>query len=438
MNVKERIDLFTEHNYHCNPAAKIILKVTVSGQFQKDKFMLALNELKRVHPILNYTVQQDEDCKLFYLRTFEQGIIHTECTMKVTETDWISYVEDIEKQPFNMKVSPPLRFQILSSETDFDIILVGHHILGDGLSFTYLLDDLLEIYCNHSTSLPVKEPRLLQSLTDFPDSCTLPEEEINLIQTMNTVWEKEKKIYSQEHYEALYTGYHQYFQSNLLVGIVPKENFESFVENCKAHGIKVNTAIIMAFLHNMHTSREHVNIAVNNRRHFPFIPEKSMGNFAAMINCNLSYNSELTFWENALNADKSIQSILTDPDQCLHLMKVFATINSSVFDGMFFIGDSGLNMTDVEKLSDIMMSASTLDTFNTSNLGNVPIKASYGNYQISNIAFIAPPATKFRTNVGIVTHNGTCTISLLFKNKALEQAQMNQLMKNTIDFISTI
>lgn len=436
--MSQKLELFTEHNYHFNPASIVTCKITVMGELKKNKFLASLKELKRIHPFLSCTITQDQTGKLYYDYTNKDCNLQVEFIAKEQDDAWIQKAEDLMKIPFNLRTCTPIKFTLLYDEDHFDIVLFGHHILGDGLSYTYLLNDLLEIYCGNKKSLPIRTPRIIQSMHDFPEQCSLPADQVKVITRLKESWEKNIKHYPFEAYEALYNGYHQHAESSLIVGNIEKETFQHFVHQSKQNGVKINTALLMAFLYSMDMEQQQVSIAVNNRPLFPFVPKRSMGNYASMITHELCYDRSRSFWENAKIADVAITSILQDPKQRLHLLKLFATFHSNVFDAIFLNGDGILDLEDLGALSGFMMPNTSVDTFNTSNLGAVPIRTDYEDYQLKDFAFITSPATTFHRNVGIATMDNACTICILYKNQSVEAEEIQQLLTNTIDFVSTL
>lgn len=436
--MSQKLELFTEHNYHFNPASVVTCKITVVGELKKDKFLASLKELKRIHPFLSCTITQDETGKLYYDYTNKDCNLQTEFIPKEEEDAWIQKVEDLMKTPFNLRTCTPIKFVLLYDVDHFDIVLFGHHIIGDGLSYTYLLNDLLEIYCGNNKSLPIRTPRIIQSMNDFPGKRGIPADQVKVITRLKETWETNRKHYPFEAYEALYNGYHQHAESSLIVGTIEKETFQPFIHQCKQNGVKINTALLMAFLYGMDTEQQQVSIAVNNRPLFPFVPKRSMGNYSSMITHDLCYDKSRSFWENAKIADIAIASILKNPEKRLHLLKLFATFNSSAFDAIFFNGDGILDLQDLKALSGFMMPNTSLDTFNTSNLGAVPIRTVYEDYQIKDFAFLTSPATAYNRNIGIATMDNACTISILYKIQSVEAEEIQQLLNNTIDFLSTL
>ncbi len=83
--MKKQYEVFTEGNYYRNPGAKIGLKCTLHGEFNKEKFERSLQKLRSIHPFLTCTIKQDDLGKCTYFPT-EDAPLYIECKRKKAVT----------------------------------------------------------------------------------------------------------------------------------------------------------------------------------------------------------------------------------------------------------------------------------------------------------------------------------------------------------------
>lgn len=436
--MQNKIYLCSEQSYYSSPGANIVLKFTVCGTLHNTKFHNALTELKRIHPLLNYTIGQDSDGKLFFIKTHENTPMVPELIKRNSKDDWISITKKFQKTPFNLKEQPGIKFIVLYDQEEFDIVLVGHHVMGDGLSLLSIVKDLIDVYCNDNMSLPIHKSKIVSSISDFPKESKLSDSELALIDKLNIEWSKNRKQYSQTDYEAMFNKFHNSLDSELLIASIKPEEFRLIKRRCKSHNATINTALLVSFIYSMKKTNQQVIFAIDNRKLFTFDPGRCMGNYASSIQCNLTYDHNKNFWENVQHTDKLIRPILHDTANRLRLQNIFTTINSDIYDGLYHAGDGALSLQSVYELAELLVPNKDPDAFTSSNLGNVNIVCNNDSYIVKDMAFIIPQNAAFSCNLGIVTLNDTCTLSLIHKKSVHSHFEMKQLVHDMVQVLTPL
>ena len=134
-----------ERVFYRSPSEHLVLKATILQSYHNTKCQRALKELLRVHPRLTCTVKEDQNHNIYY-ETNQDRSIPIKYYVGTRENDWKFVVKEELKIPFLMEQDLTIRVCIVDRSNEFDLIMIMHHLLGDGLSLLYTYEDFLQIY----------------------------------------------------------------------------------------------------------------------------------------------------------------------------------------------------------------------------------------------------------------------------------------------------
>lgn len=418
-----KYEMLIERNFYQNPSVYLITKVTVIGEYNRNRLEDAILEMKRVHPIINYVLEEGDEGKVNFVRKKEAKLT-TKFFEKKNEKDWLRIANEEELIPLEFDNEPPLRFLVVFAKEDFDIVILSHHLLGDGKSIQYLMHDLLEAYCNNARDLQVQDTRMIRSIQDMPGESELPPEVVELIQDINQEWSMMRPQFTKEEYRKLFTDYHKMFGLGLIVEPVDKEKYPYIITQCKKYGVTVNSALVTAFLAASEVKgEEDVTVAVNLRDQLTFETNRCIANYSAAITPLLEYHEEETFWENVVRVHNLIRKDLDQPSKVFAILQVFSQIDSSVFDSMYYLVNGTYKGKILPNVSKVIGFSNNQGGFDFSNLGVVDIPHEMGEYTIKDYVFSADPPMVHDFKIGVATLNEQLNIAVCFKkNKISEDA----------------
>lgn len=128
---KERIWIFS-------PVNNIVIKVDIKGILLEEQLKEAVRDAVNHYDMLHQKIILDDEGNAYYQKSeiFEP-------TIKPMERDWKEVARQQEKYPFAIDKGEFIRFFYKKTETGMTLLIIAHHIAGDGISFTYFVQDIL-------------------------------------------------------------------------------------------------------------------------------------------------------------------------------------------------------------------------------------------------------------------------------------------------------
>ena len=149
------------------------LTAQISGSFSISQLQQALNLIQQRHPLLRVRIAIDETDRPWFVE--HSASIPLRVVQRQSEDHWQREVEAEIATPFDWSQAPLMRAVLIRSDRDangvelFELIVVCHHSIADGISSTYLIRDILQAISTptafgHSHSLPPSLEQLVPSL----------------------------------------------------------------------------------------------------------------------------------------------------------------------------------------------------------------------------------------------------------------------------------
>lgn len=437
--MESKYEMLIERNFYQNPSSYLVTKVTVIGNYNRNQLEDALREMERVHPIITYVVEEGEEGKVYFEKK-EEVKVPVKYYSKENKEDWLSIAREEELIPLEFGKEPPLRFLIICGKEDFDIVILSHHLLGDGKSIQYLMRDLLEAYCNGTKNLPIQETRFIREIEDMPKESELPEEVVEVIQAVNQEWSTIRRRFSREEYEKLFADYHEINGLGLVVEAYDKEKYPYLISRCKEHDVTVNSAIVTAFLSVLFKEKKQkqkVTVAVDLRDKLKFETNYCIANYSSAISQSLEYQEEKSFWRNVERTHKILKTDLSQPSKTFYLLQLFQQLDGNIFDPLYYAMNGTYRGEILLRVADLLGFDNKEQGFDLSNLGIVNINPKIGNYDIKDYVFFANPTTVYDFTVGVATLNEQLNLAICYKKNSISEEKIRLYAKEAIRLLSS-
>ncbi len=433
--MKKRYDhLLVERNFFRSTSTHLVVKGTILGEFHKSMFEYALEELRRIHPMLCCVIEVDAKSQISYVHN-KEAIFPLTYLEKSKEDHWIEIVKAEENKPFRSTEEPPIRFFVLVDKFDFDLIIIGHHILGDGLSYAYVFQDFIDIYCNKK-KLEVRETTLITSYKNLPEQSRFDRDVEEYIKYLNEEWDKERVFFSDEEYEKVYEKYHETNTVDVLTVKVENDDYHELRLQCKQNDVTINTLIFTVFLKAfqdlMELESSNVTIAMNIRNAMSFQPGRCIGNYASAFTPLLTYNNEFDIWENARHNCKVVSEYIKDAKKSHMVPQLFCQLDCSIIDALTFAASGSFMTPLIPKVVPLLSSISSGEGFGISNLGALNVDLSNSSYELTDFVYIPHATTIYNKTLGVATMNEQLMISILFKDLSIPRNTM-EAVKNYVE-----
>lgn len=310
---------------------------------------------------------------------------------------WTELVEQNEKIPFAIDRGELVRVFIIPSEDKTQIIIMAHHLAGDGKSVIYFVKDIM----NALSDIPLsyKPLTLLER--------NLPQKGLSLKAKLYARYCKYKwnnRFFAWRDYYDLHNKYWEAVSSDIQYETLSAEETQKIIEDAKQIGCSVNSCLVTLFLQK-YPKRCDVGIPVSIREG----KNEAMSNLTSGINISYKYDIKKTFAQNAAQVHKRIKKKLKRKK--LFVLQFLAQLPMTLIDAVLLSIYNSCREPFAEKTAKVMGYSGKIRDMGVTNLTVLDIPASYGNYEIKNIIFV-PPAVSYSHNIiGVSTFNGRMTIS---------------------------
>ena len=135
---KEKKFIYTEREDLFAPNIYIHFYVKVTGNPKTDDLVRAVKAAFCANESTMSKIVLEEDSSACYERMEESG-----CRVFVSEKDWKTIVIENEKQAFRIYEGEMMRVFVISSHQETGLLIMAHHLTGDGKSIAYFLEDTM-------------------------------------------------------------------------------------------------------------------------------------------------------------------------------------------------------------------------------------------------------------------------------------------------------
>ena len=281
--VTERSNLF-EPNVYITVCAEIEGKVcphklsaAVKQAFEANE--ATMSKIVLEHGFAYYEKMSVSNCKI---------------EIKNEKENWIELVNQNEKIPFVIDKGELVRAFIIPSEDKTQIIIMAHHLVGDGKSILYFVKDIM----NALSDIPLnyKPLTLLER--------NLPQKGVFVIAKLYANYCKHKwnnRFFTWQDYYNLHKKYWKIVSSDIRCETLSAEDTQRIKDDAKQIGCSVNSYIVTMFLQK-YSSLCKVGIPVSVRQE----QNEAMSNLTSAIWINYKYDMQKTFAQNAMQVHKRI------------------------------------------------------------------------------------------------------------------------------------
>jgi len=400
-----------ERTHYYSPAINIVLSVTIGGGTSEEELRTAIHKALEMHEIFDHKVILDYKGDSYYT-PITRSILKIETRDSAADEEWKQIVHEQERIPFDFIHGELVRFFILKKIDTMQLIIVAHHLTGDGLAITYLLRDIMTALANPSLSFP-KQPIQLITEGMLPKDVTLNPWIRFLAKQSNKSWRKNKKIFQYEEYLTMFHAFWRNRQVAIENHVISGVELKYLYEKCKEYNVTMNSAIVSAFSMAVKTDTK-VGMAVSVR------PQgyEGMGNYASGISIRFIPDDKKSFWENVRDVQIVIHKKLKNNRKKYLVLKFFSVIEATLLDAINFSAFASYDNKVATRFSKIFGYTGKFKEIGITNLTKLKIPVVYDKYSIDNLDFIAPLVPYTKRIIGVVTVGDTMSVTMQYEVKA--------------------
>lgn len=387
-------EIVTERPNLYEPNVYITVCFEIAGKVSPHKLSAAVKQAFEANEAtMSKIVLQDG---LAYYKKMSVSNCKTE--IEKENKNWIEIVYQNEKNPFAIDKGELVRVFIIPSEDKTQIIIMAHHLVGDGKSIIYFIKDIM----NALSGIPLtyKPLTLLER--------NLPQKGLPVIAKLyahycNHKWDN--RFWGWQDYYDMHNKYWETVSSDIQYKTLSAEETQKIIESAKQIRCSVNSYIVTMFLQK-YPKLCKVGIPVSIRQD----KNEAMSNLTSGIYINYKYDTQKTFAENAVQVHERITRKLKRYK--VFVLQFLSRLPMTLIDAVLLNTYNSCCERLAEKTAKIFgYNQKTKIDLGISNLTVLDIPVSYGKYKIENIIFV-PPAVSYSNNIiGVLTVNGRMTIA---------------------------
>lgn len=402
--LSERVNLFEPNVY-------IQFLVQIGGKVSPEALKNAVETAYTVNEATMSRIVLGENGEVYYERMRKSG-----CKAIIMEGDFQEIIRENEKLPFEINRGELMRAFIIPSKNHMALLLMAHHLAGDGKSMVYFLSDVMNILAGKEVN---EKPMKLMTKESFPKKSPLSLPVKLLISKFNRSWRKNGRVFTWEEYAMVHEKYWKAHSSQVLSKTFSKGEFSRIKENAKEAGVSINSYVITAFLQaDKHNHVVGIPVDVREQN------QDSMSNQVGGLSLDYRYSDKKTFAENAKAVHQKIYKQLKTPAKKYFVLQFVSAFIPSLIDSVLLCTHGCYQNEISEKLAEIMVyTGDKTRDLGVTNLGILPISGIYGEYKIEKLLFLPPAVSYARHIIGMATLEGEMTIVYRYMNESEEEME---------------
>lgn len=400
---KERTHLFS-------PNINIGVMVQITGGVELNLLESAISRAVSNNEILKCKIRIADDGDAYYSVQAKPRY-----SFSVTNLEWQEIIKQQERIPFQLKQGELIRFFAIPQDNFVRLVIVAHHLAGDGLSFSYLLEDIMNALAGNPLTY---KPLQLWSTENKDEYGKLNLFLRFMMSRLNKKWNKSGKIFSFEDYERMFHTYWTEREAAIFTHNIYKGDLTKLLELSKAHSVTLNSTITTAFIKTA-KEKSDVGMAVSIR------PEgySGMGNYASGISIQYTYDHSKGFWENAQVVHSLIYDKLNNHAKKYFLLQFMSGLAPTLIDAAYFAAFDGYSNKAAKTMQKMFGYNGNPKAISLTNLTKLNIPAQYGEYALSDFTMVPPLVPNGKRVIGVATLEETLTISMRVEKNTITPSE---------------
>jgi hypothetical protein len=396
--------IYSERTDLLEPNIYIQFLVQITGNPALEDLVSAVKAAFSANEATMSRIAYDKNGDAYYEQMPESG-----CKVSIVKDDWKNIIRQNEKVTFAIDQGELMRVFVNVAEEDIFLLIMAHHLVGDGKAVTYFIEDVM-------TALSGKQleykPMQLVSYKSMPGKSELPLLLKLYVYTLNKKWKYTGKTFHWSDYYKIHEVYWKERSSEIVFERFLPEEINRIHAYAKKIGVSVNSYVATAFLE-ADRKNETIGMAVNIRMD----KNKSISNQATGISVDHLFSDKITFDENVQIVHKRVLYKLRKPVMKYFILRFIPLFTPSLIDSVLLYTYGLYENRITQKLARLMgYSGGKTRELGITNLTKLDIPNTYGIYGLKNGLFIPPVVSYAKHIIGVSTMEDGMAISYHFMN----------------------
>lgn len=444
-----------------SPYSIVAMVARIKGNVTESLLVNAVSQVQQRHPNLRVRIEEDADHRPWF--TSEGvGDVPVEVVPRASDDQWIQVYHEACRVPFEFDKRPAIRFILVQSATESELIIFCHHIICDGLSLAYLARDLMVHLGKPTREVEVLPDPVPIGLDNMPEEISLNGIARFFVGRINKRWQAESVFFDQEDYENLNQAYWMNYTHQMLPVELSEAQTTALVERCRRESVTVNSALTAAFVgaqvvvQGDRPYHSKIGVGVSFRDRLPCPAGQTMGFYAGAATLKFRYDTRKGFWDNARRFHRKVQPRFTNKVLFQDPL-AWCYLDPSILEAIHFKRLGGLvpaHFSRHEKLAafaqrdDVVLGVLKREKIEdlerksmgtaVTNLTRMDFPRQYGALELDRLIMNpggAFPLATVNLVVGAVTCSGKLSLVLEYAEQAVDTRAMEQIRDKAMAFL---
>jgi NRPS condensation-like uncharacterized protein len=408
--------------------------VVIDKLFNKTIIEEALKNVCLRNPLLKCSVEIDNDNNAWLVQ--KDGSINIEY-YKSNEMDWQTWYKMTDNIPFDLLEKPLIKFCIITGEHT-EIIILGHHIIGDGIGYLNLVKDILLALDNRIDITP-QIPPFKSADKEFKKTVPLSILIKIFAKKLNKKWRKNCVRFSENDYLELFRRYRAKYSPSLYTALIEGDGIKKILEKAKSNCLTVNEIIASAFsisvMETLNCRKICLGLAANIRNELVSEPNNCMGNYVTGISAKIHYNPSNGFILNAKKMAGTMKKKLRNVKSRHLLVHFLNEFDKDLIESLVFAAYGDFDHPVSKKLAKSIGERTEDKNIGISNLGRHDF-CDYESFQMINIQFIGPAFPANLLKVDVITIGSKMNLCFRYNAEEINESVVKIICEKTIEFLT--
>jgi NRPS condensation-like uncharacterized protein len=421
-----------ERLYLRSPSINVCFRLIIAGTFDKKNIEQTLEKVCIRHPLLNCSIETDNENNAWFVKNSSIGIEY----YKSNEMDWQTWYKKTDNIPFNFSKGPLIKFCIIIGKNT-EIIILGHHIIGDGIGYLNLVKDVLLALNNKIDTTP-QIPPSEGADRYFKETVLLDTQTKSYANALNEEWRKNRVRFSEEDYLAFFEQYRKKYIPNLFMASLEGDDAKKLLEKSKSNSLTVNEMIASAFsvatMERLENKELRLGVAANIRNELVSEPNDCMGNYVTGISAKINYERADSFISSAKAIASIIREQLTNVKNRHLVVHFLNEFDKDLIESTMFAAYSNFEHPISKRLAELIGEQLENKGIGISNLGRHDFN-NYKNIKVMDIQFIGPAFPANLLTVGVITVNNKINLCLRYNEGEIKTNIIKEIYEKAIKLL---
>ena len=441
-----------ERRFFRSPTQTISIVARIKGYISEEDLKNAIIKVRQQHQLVGVRIYMDENEVPWYTNenVSENPV---KVVQRTSDNDWNRELLSEYKIRFKLSEGPLARFVLLQSSEISEVLIVCHHVICDGMSLALLARDLLSYIGIPDRKVQEMPEAPLATPDNFPIDVKIGKAISFAIKKMNEKWHKDKVVFDEEDEDNIFKAFYDNHDFKFISVELDEKETSKLIEECKNHGVTVNSALNSAFLAARKAVRGPLNrkimVPVNTRKHYKKPVGEYFGVYVSGFELKLSYNSKKDFWENAkIFNEKARENLYIE--KMFKFAAITDLIDQTIVDARQFSFFGNLVPSSSSRYEKIHAFSSdekniinkrakkqipNLPGLAITNLGRLDYPTKYGSLELDRFILVTSGTPYIELVIPVVTVAGKLTFTINYLEETTDSPTMEKIKNKVLEYL---